>query len=112
MLNQEMVQSFQDLLWYMLTVERSDVDEVAKVVCIAWAMWHNRNESRHGGKRRSEAELRSWAPPPEKVFKINVDGVVFASQNIRDEKGRLEVAMSKKIPAPLFAVEVEVMAYK
>ena len=61
LLNQERVQSFQDLLWHMLTVERSDVDEVAKVVCIAWAMWHNRNVIRHGGKRQSGAELVRWA---------------------------------------------------
>nr|POE53648.1 hypothetical protein CFP56_36812 [Quercus suber] len=55
---------------------------------------------------------RSWALPPENVFKINIDGAVFASQNIRDEKGRLEAAMSKKIPVPLFAVKVEAMTYE
>ena len=146
-MNQERVQSFQDLLWYMLTVEQSDVNEVAKVVCIAWAMWHNRNVIRHGGKRRSGAALvrwasqyveeykvatktlvckamvadgvRSWIPPPEYVFKINVDGAVFANQKavgvgviIRDEKGRLEAAMSKKIPVPLDAVEAEAVVYE
>ena len=146
-MNQERVQSFQDLLWYMLTVEQSDVNEVAKVVCIAWAMWHNRNVIRHGGKRRSRVALvrwasqyveeykvatktlvckamvadgvRSWIPPPEYVFKINVDGAVFANQKevgvgviIRDEKGRLEAAMSKKIPVPLDAVEAEAVVYE
>ena len=146
-MNQERVQSFQDLLWYMLTMEQSDVNEVAKVVCIAWAIWHNRNVIRHGGKRRSGAALvrwasqyveeykvatktlvckamvadgvRSWIPPPEYVFKINVDGAVFANQKevgvgviIRDEKGRLEAAMSKKIPVPLDAVEVEAVVYE
>uniref|UniRef100_A0A7N2MTJ9 RNase H type-1 domain-containing protein n=1 Tax=Quercus lobata TaxID=97700 RepID=A0A7N2MTJ9_QUELO len=147
LVNQERMQSFQDLMWYMLTVERSDVNEVAKLVCIAWAMWHNRNEIRHGGKRRSGAELvrwasqymeeykaatemlvckamvadgvRSWIPPSENIFKINVDGAVFADQKavgvgviIRDEKGRLEAALSKKILAPLGAVEAEAMAYE
>ena len=131
----------------MLNVERCDADEVAKVICIAWVMWHNRNVIRHGGKRRSGAELvrwaslymeeyklatetlfgkarvidgaRSWTPPPEHVFKINVDGAVFADQKevgvgviIRDEKGRLEAALSKKLLVPLGAVEAEVVAYE
>ena len=131
----------------MLNVERCDADEVAKVVCITWAMLHNRNVIRHGGKRRSGAKLvcwaslymeeykaanetlvgkarvtdgaRSWTPPPEHVFKINVDGVVFVDQKevgvgviIRDEKGRLEAALSKKLPVPLGAMEAEAVAYE
>ena len=145
--NQERINSFQDLLWYMLSVEHCDADVVATVVCIAWAMWQNRNVIRHGGKRRSEAEVvrwasmymeeykaatgnlvgkasvsdgaRSWTPPPAHVFKINVDGAVFAAQKevgvgviIRDEKGRLEAALSKKLPVPLGAVEAEAVAYE
>lgn len=55
------VQSFQDLLWDMLVGDRADEDVVAKTVSIAWAMWHNRNEIRNGGKRRNGKELVSWA---------------------------------------------------
>ena len=40
--------SFHDLLWSVLAEERQDVEMVAKVVCIAWGMWHNRNKVRHG----------------------------------------------------------------
>ena len=58
-------------------------------------------------------------PPPENVFKVNVDEAVFIGQKatsvgviIRDDKGRLEAAISKKINAPLGVVEAEAMAYE
>ena len=53
------------------------------------------------------------------MFKVNVDGAVFSSQSamgigviIRDEEGRVEVALSKKIMAPLGALEVEAKAFE
>ena len=62
---------------------------------------------------------RSWIPPPEYVFKINVDGALFADQKvvgvgviIKDEKGKLEAAMSKKILVPVGPVEAEAVAYE
>ena len=58
----------------------------------------------------------TWNPPPACIFN---DGAVFANQKavgvgvfVRDNKGRIEAAMSKKIPIPLGAVEAEVMAYE
>lgn len=60
-----------------------------------------------------------WTPPTGNVFKVNVNGAVFTRQKamgvgviIRDDKGRIEAAMSKKINASLGAVEAEVMAYE
>jgi len=60
-----------------------------------------------------------WTPPREGWFKINVDGAIFSKQKsagigalIRDELGRVEVALSKKVDAPLGAVEVEAKALK
>ena len=54
---------------------------------------------------------------PTNIFKINVDGIVFMDQKvvgvgviIRDDKGRIEAVMSKKIPILLGAVEAEAMA--
>ena len=54
---------------------------------------------------------------PTDIFKINVDGIVFMDQKvmgvgviIRDDKGRIEAVMSKKIPILLGAVEAEAMA--
>ena len=53
------------------------------------------------------------------MFKVNVDGAVFSSQSamgisvlIRDEEGRVEAALSKKIMAPLGALEVEAKAFE
>lgn len=139
--------SFHDLLWSMLVEERQDVEMVAKVVCIAWVMWHNRNKVRHKGQRQNGKDMVRWAsqcmeeykvateslsckvevaevggtwnPPSANIFKINVDGAVFADQKavgvgviIRDDKGRIEAAMSKKIPYPLGVVEAEAMVYE
>ena len=61
----------------------------------------------------------SWLPPRANWFKINVDGAVFESQKaaslvviIRDDRGRVEVAMSKKVLAPLGALETEAKAFE
>ena len=126
---------------------KADVDVVAKLVCTAWAIWHNQNATRHGGKRRTGKEVVSWVaqyteefteanacmestasvpevkgtwiPPPSNVFKVNVDAAVFTSQRavgvgviIKDDKGRIEAAISKKINASLGAVEAEAMAHE
>lgn len=37
-------QKFQDLLWLMVIEDQTEVDRVSRVVAIAWALWHNRNE--------------------------------------------------------------------
>ena len=49
-----------------------------------------------------------------KLFKINVDDAVFSTQKvvgvgviIKDDKGRIEFAISKKIHAPLGAMVAE-----
>ncbi|KAL0006221.1 hypothetical protein SO802_013782 [Lithocarpus litseifolius] len=36
--------SFYDLMWKMVMVDHIDVDMVARVVILAWAMWYHRNE--------------------------------------------------------------------
>ena len=54
----------------------------------------------------------NWTPPPpHERYKINVDGVVFASQKeaglgvlVRDAEGRVVGACRKKIMAPLGAL--------
>ncbi|KAK9987726.1 hypothetical protein SO802_027965 [Lithocarpus litseifolius] len=69
---------------------------------------------------RQTLELRSlWTPPAAPSFKVNVDGAVFSSQGavgigvlIRDDEGRVEGALSKKIMAPLGAVEAEAKAFE
>ena len=62
----------------------------------------------------------SWTPPPpHERYKINVDGAVFASQKeaglgvlVREAEGRVVGARSKKIMAPLGAVEIEAKAFE
>jgi len=61
----------------------------------------------------------TWRPPKGGHFKINVDGVVFSKQKavgigvvIRDDEGRLEAALSKKIPVRMGALEVEAKAFE
>ena len=56
----------------------------------------------------------TWTPSPPNSYKINVDEAVFAAHKlvgvgilIRDEGGRLVGACSKKLLAPLGAVEAE-----
>lgn len=63
----------------------------------------------------------NWTPPPppHERYKINVDGVVFASQKeaglvvlVRDAEGRVVGACRKKIMAPLGALEIEAKAFE
>ena len=61
--------------------------------------------------------VEHWIPPPPQHYKINVDGPVFGAQKaagigilIRDAEGSVVGACSKKINAPLGAMEVEAKA--
>lgn len=55
-----------------------------------------------------------WRPPNTGWYKINVDGATFTEISccgigviIRNERGQVMGAMSKKLPLPLGAMEVE-----
>ncbi|KAL0011301.1 hypothetical protein SO802_006409 [Lithocarpus litseifolius] len=128
--------SFQGVMWQLLMVEGVDDEKAARVVTIAWTLWHNRNEMWNEGVRKSGQVLVQWAmeylaeygvamelnepagpvvehpvvwtPPRSGCFKINVDGATFSKQKdagigvlIRDDKGRVEAVLSRKIEAPL-----------
>ena len=60
-----------------------------------------------------------WSPPRGDCFKVNVDGATFSKQKatglgvvIRDDKGRVEAALSRRIEVPLGAVEAEAKAWE
>ena len=53
-------QNFQDLMWLMMIEDQLEVDKIARVVTIAWAQWHNRNEVRLGGGKSGTA-ITNWA---------------------------------------------------
>ena len=126
-----------------MMLEKYEEDKLATVVTIAWVIWTNRNEVRHGGTKKTGealvkwstqylAEYRSansspepiqrsqivrWSPPPPARYKMNLDGAVFKAQKsvgigvlIHDEQGRVVVALSQKLNAPLGALEEEAKA--
>ena len=76
--------TFQELLWNLLMVDGVGDDQAARI--IAWALWHNRNEIRHDGKRKTGqalvqqalnylAEYEAAVEAEEKAFEA---GLLFA----------------------------------
>ena len=60
-----------------------------------------------------------WSPPSGSQYKVNVDGAMFSKWNesdvgviIRDDKGLVVAALSKKIGAPVGALEVEANTFE
>ena len=143
--DQTQVISFHDLLWQILMSGSHEEKDAELVVTVAWAMWFNCNEVRHGGRKKSAEALFQWArqylqkfqeanqlapstvmprvvgwsPPPSARYKVNVDGAVFSAQKcagvgvmIKDSNGHVIAALSRKLSAPLGALEVEAKAFE
>ncbi|XP_050247979.1 uncharacterized protein LOC126695321 [Quercus robur] len=117
--------SFMDMLWYVVMVaqwewEHSDVE---KLIVVAWALWSNRNECRNRGVKKScqallqgaleyldayqacVVELGNPKQPVEPEHRLAGVGIL-----IRDAEGHLIGACSKKLEAPLGAIEAEAKA--
>lgn len=67
--------------------------------------------------RTTTSVFNQWKPPGWGKFKVNIDGAVFASRGwcgvrmvIKNEHSMIMGAMSKKLPLPLKAMEVEAKA--
>ena len=52
---------FHDLLWQILLTDSHEEKDVELVVTVAWALWFNRNEVRHGGRKKSAVDLFQWS---------------------------------------------------
>ncbi|XP_065637686.1 uncharacterized protein LOC136070942 [Quercus suber] len=97
--------SFKEIMWCLMMDENCAAESIELIVTCAWALWSNRNEIRHGGKRKDGRQLihwaskylveyqsamellpavekpvqqvMSWNPPPTPYLKFNVDGAIF-----------------------------------
>nr|POE90991.1 hypothetical protein CFP56_05364 [Quercus suber] len=52
---------FHDLLWQIMMSDFHDDKDVELVVTLAWALWYNRNEVQHGGKKKNAMALVQWS---------------------------------------------------
>ncbi|KAK9275315.1 hypothetical protein L1049_022578 [Liquidambar formosana] len=112
---------------------------------LIWALWNNRNEMLFGSERRnpqliigSACNLRnefatvdngsvrdgsfefiSWTPLSKGVYKLNVDGAIFAKSGsvglgviVRDFEGQPIAAASKQVQGQFPAEIVEALAFR
>ena len=52
---------FMDILWQCVLNQGTASSLMDMILMIAWSIWHNRNEVRHGGKNMSAAEIYGMA---------------------------------------------------
>ena len=55
--DQSQVTSFHDLLWQILMSDSHKVMDAELVVTVAWALWFNRYEVQHGGRKKNAEAL-------------------------------------------------------
>ncbi|KAF7807038.1 uncharacterized protein G2W53_039199 [Senna tora] len=121
-------------------------DAIPTLFCLLWAIWRGRNAKVFEGERldptltlsRAKNDCRSyieavfeekndrkesgsvakWKPPPQDVFKLNVDAATELRWSrgaiavvVRDNLGNLVTGSAKRIPC-LSALQAETMAFK
>ena len=126
------------MVWLLMA--SSGEKDWEKFAVTAWLFWNNRNSVRFGGKGKNgktiEGEARNyvedfraaclndgqktqsaprvkhWTPPPQGMYKVNVDVAVFKEQRccgigvvIRNEKEQMIGALCKKVAVPWGALE-------
>ncbi|KAL0010030.1 hypothetical protein SO802_005138 [Lithocarpus litseifolius] len=101
------ISSFFDLVWHLMMIEEYDEDKMATVVTIAWSIWANRNEVRHGGIKKTGEALVKWSAQ----YLAEYRGANSSPEPIpRSQDGLIVAALSQKINAPLGVLEVEAKA--
>ena len=110
-------------IWYNRNVARHGGQQRNGKELVSWVA-HYTKEYKEANKGMDCTTMAveaqdTWSLPLANVFKVNVDAVVFARQKavgdgviVRDDKGRLEAVMCKKIQAPLGVMEAEAVAHE
>ncbi|KAF3975410.1 hypothetical protein CMV_001341 [Castanea mollissima] len=57
----ECIGDFMDTVWWCEMTQSNDSNLLEMILMIAWGIWKNRNEVRHGGRRLTAAELAHQA---------------------------------------------------
>ena len=129
---------FLDVAWLLMA--SSGEKDWVKFAVTAWLLRNNRNSVRFGGKYKNRKTIegeamtyvedfratcltegqkaqpapraKHWNPPPQGMYKVNIDAVVFKEQRccgigviIRNDKGQMMGALCKKVAAPWGALE-------
>lgn len=93
---------FMDTVWQCERTQSNDSNLLEMILMIAWGIWKNRNEVRHGGRRLIAVEIAhqarrlleefsaaqlhhqdtppstvGWILPPSGWYKVNTNGAVF-----------------------------------
>nr|POF12076.1 hypothetical protein CFP56_08843 [Quercus suber] len=98
--------------------DNPDEDSAEVVVIIAWVIWHNRNEVRHGGRKKTGSKFfHSVKQYLQEFNEVNVSLPKLARTQVvawapSASRYKVVAAMSKKINAPLGPLEVEVKAWE
>ena len=93
--------------------------EVTRIVTEANASVEEFSEQLGAQKQPALSRIGRWTPPSEGWYKVNMDRVVFKGLGscgigivIRNERGEIMGAMSKRLDLPLQALEMEAKAFK
>ena len=52
---------FMNLLWFLIFSRKINDEALTLVVTVAWVMWSNRNNKRHGGKVKTNQIVIQWS---------------------------------------------------
>ena len=93
--------------------------EVTRIVTEANASVEEFSEQLGAQKQPAPSRIGRWTPPSEGWYKVNMDRAVFKGLGscgigivIRNERGEIMGAMSKRLDLPLQALEMEAKAFK